>query len=224
MAARGDARPASRIGSLRSAAWFGMLAAVASVASVIAPAHADGIEQLRRFVAGTHSARAAFEQTVTTSQARVPRSASGSMAFLRPGKFRWVYEAPYYQLIVGDGEKLWIYDRELNQVTVRRLGDALGKSPAALLAGDDALERNFTLGDAGRSGGLEWIEATPKHADTGFERVRIGLRDAVPRVMELRDDFGQTTLLRFSRFERNPALDPAGFRFVAPAGADVIGE
>lgn len=221
MTDRGYARPARRTGGLRIAASLGLLAALASV---IPPAHAGGIDQLRRFVALTHSARAAFEQTVTTSPARVPRSAAGSMAFIRPGKFRWEYEAPYHQLIVGDGEKLWIYDRELNQVTVRKLGDALGTSPAALLAGDDALDRNFTLGDAGRSDGLEWVEATPKHADAGFERVRIGLRDAAPRVMELRDNFGHTTLLRFSRFERNPALDPAGFRFIAPAGADVIGE
>jgi outer membrane lipoprotein carrier protein len=109
-------------------------------------------------------------------------------------------------------------------VTVRKLGQALGASPAALLAGDDALEKNFDLKDAGQKDGLEMLEATPKAQDGSFERVRIGFRDSLPRLMELRDNFGQTTTLLFARFERNPRLDAEQFRFAPPAGADVVGE
>jgi outer membrane lipoprotein carrier protein len=107
---------------------------------------------------------------------------------------------------------------------VRKLDVALGSTPAALLAGDSALEKNFDLVDAGRSDGLEYVEAKPRSPDTGFERVRIGFADNLPRVMELRDTFGNVTTLAFGRFERNPALDPGQFRFVPPQGADVIGE
>ncbi|GAB4173181.1 MAG: outer membrane lipoprotein chaperone LolA [Rhodocyclaceae bacterium] len=187
-------------------------------------AHAGGLGELRRFVETTASARALFEQTVSSNGARAPSRASGTLAFSRPGRFRWVYRQPYDQVIVGDGEKLWIYDRELNQVTVRSLDAALGASPAALLAGDNALERNFTLADGGRSDALEWVEANPRSAEAGFERIRIGMREGVPAVMELRDNFGRNTTLRFSRFERNPSLDASQFRFVPPAGADVVGE
>lgn len=189
-----------------------------------AAANAAALDQLQAFLDGTRSARAGFSQTVVAQSARQAQTASGTMAFSRPGKFRWAYDKPYYQLIVGDGERVWIYDRDLNQVTVRKLGAALGASPAALLAGDNALERDFELRDDGRADGLDWVEATPKAAESGFQRVRIGFAGNLPQVMELRDSFGQTTTLVFSRFERNPALDAGLFRFTPPAGADVIGE
>jgi outer membrane lipoprotein carrier protein len=187
-------------------------------------ADAGGLDQLKGFLSGTRTAQGGFEQVVVGKSGRAPQQASGSMAFARPGKFRWVYDKPYYQLIVGDGEKLWIYDRDLNQVTVKTLGQALGSSPAALLAGDDALERDFVLKDAGRSDGLEWVEATPKARDGSFERVRIGFSGDLPRVMELQDSFGQTTTLKFAGLQRNPALDAGQFRFAPPKGADVVGE
>ena len=144
--------------------------------------------------------------------------------FQRPGQFRWAYETPVDQVIVGDGTKLWVYDRDLNQVIVRAQAAALGGSPAALLAGDNALERNFTLTDAGTADGLAMIEARPKSADGSLARIRIGFRDNLPRRMELFDAFGNTTLLTFDHFERNPSLDPALFAFVPPPGADVVGE
>jgi len=187
-------------------------------------ADAAGIEQLRIFIESTRGAKAAFTQTVTAKSGRRPQTSSGSFAFSRPGKFRWVYDKPYYQLLVSDGEKLWIYDRDLNQVTVKRVGNALGSSPAALLAGDNAFEKNFSVKNAGSTGGLEWVEATPNQAAGSFELVRIGFRDNLPQAMELQDSFGQTTQLAFSALQANPALDAGLFRFTAPAGADVVSE
>ncbi|MDP3871231.1 MAG: outer membrane lipoprotein chaperone LolA [Methyloversatilis sp.] len=185
---------------------------------------ASGIEQLRSFIDSTQSGRASFEQRVTAKSGRKPQEASGTMAFSRPGKFRWTYDKPYYQLLVGDGEKLWVHDRDLNQVTVKTLGDALASTPAALLAGRNELERNFELREGGVEDGLSWVDATPNAAEGGFESVRIGFSDGMLRGMVLRDSFGQTTLLRFNSFERNPKLDAAQFRFTPPAGADVIGD
>ncbi|MFA7269203.1 MAG: outer membrane lipoprotein chaperone LolA [Sterolibacterium sp.] len=185
---------------------------------------ASGPDQFTAFIAGTQNARANFTQSVVSKSGRKPQNSQGSFAFSRPGKFRWIYEKPYYQLLVGDGEKLWIHDPDLNQVSVKKLGQALGSSPAALLAGDAALEKYFIIKDAGSAEGLELIEATPKGQDGSFEWVRIGFRDNLPRSMEVRDNFGQTTTLQFSQFERNPALPSGMFRFVPPKGADVVGE
>ncbi|MPN36295.1 Outer-membrane lipoprotein carrier protein [bioreactor metagenome] len=126
--------------------------------------------------------------------------------------------------MVGDGEKIWIHDPELQQVTVRPAGEAIGASPAALLAGSNALEKNFVLKEGGERDGLAWVEATPKTAESGFEKVRIGLLGKEMKVMELFDNFGQTTLIRLQRSERNPALSATLFRFTPPAGTDVIGQ
>jgi len=183
-----------------------------------------GLDQLHAFLAGAKSGKATFRQVVAPRGRAAPQESAGTFAFQRPGKFRWVYEQPFQQLIVGDGGKLWIYDRDLNQVIVRTLDAALGASPAALLSGDNALEKNFTITDGGRADGLEFIDAVPKAADSGFGRVRIGFSDGLPRRMELGDAFGNVTTLDFGRFERNAALDPAQFRFVPPKGADVVGE
>ena len=183
-----------------------------------------GLDQLHAFLTGAKSGKATFRQVVAPKGRQAAQESAGTFTFQRPGKFRWVYEQPYEQLIVGDGSKLWIYDRDLNQVIVRTLDVALGGSPAALLAGDNALEKHFTLTDAGRGDGLELVDARPKSAESGFERVRIGFRDNLPRRMELTDAFGNLTTLEFGTFERNPALDAAQFRFVPPKGADVVGE
>ena len=185
---------------------------------------ASGIAQLKSFIAETRSARANFAQSVQAKSGRKPQVSQGTLVFSRPGKFRWTYDKPYYQLLVGDGEKLWIHDRDLNQVTVRTLGKAIGSSPAALLAGDNELEKNFILKDLGSAEGMELVEATPKTQDGGFERVRIGLSNNLPRVMEVRDNFGQTTTLIFSQFERNPGLPANLFHFTPPKGADILGE
>jgi outer membrane lipoprotein carrier protein len=152
------------------------------------------------------------------------QQSKGSFIFQRPGTFRWVYAKPADQLIVGDGQRVWIYDRELNQVTVRKLSRALGSTPAALLAGSTEVEKAFELSEGGMRDGLEWLEAKPREREAGFDRVRMGFGSAGVEAMELVDHFGQTTLLRFTNLARNPKVDPAEFQFTPPKGADVLGE
>ena len=125
-------------------------------------------------------------------------------------------------MLQADGDKLYIFDKDLNQVTVKQLGNALGSSPAAILFGSNDLEKNFTLSEAGTREGMEWLKAVPKAKDTSFEQITIGLRDGLPQAMELKDSFGQTSVLTFSKFEKNPALTATSFKFVMPKGADVF--
>ena len=206
----------------RSSRWVGLAVALALSASV--PARASGLAQLKAFVDGAKTGRTTFRQSVLAKGARAPQTSSGTFTFARPGRFRWSYETPYVQLIVGDGAKLWIYDRDLNQVITHKQDVSLGASPAALLSGDNALDRNFDVVEGGASGGLEFVDARPRAPESGVERVRIGLRDNLPRQMELRDTFGNVTTLTFESFARNVALDPAQFVFVPPKGADVVGD
>ncbi|MFN3715673.1 MAG: outer membrane lipoprotein chaperone LolA [Thiobacillus sp.] len=187
-------------------------------------ANAGGIDRLKAFIAGAKTAEADFSQTVTDKSGRITQQASGKMAFARPGKFRWDYTTPYTQVIVGDGTKLWLYDADLDQVTVKPLGEIVAGTPAALLAGDNAIEKYFNLRDAGTSAGLEWLEATPRNKDTTFERIRMGFRGDTLAQMELLDQFGQRTTLRLTQFARNPVLPASRFRFAPPKSADVIGE
>lgn len=187
-------------------------------------ANAASTDRLKTFVEQTRSASADFSQTVVDRSGKKIQQASGSLQFSRPGKFRWMYDTPYEQLIVGDGTKLWIFDKDLNQVTARKLDDALGASPAALLAGDNAIEKNFDLKNAAAKDGLEWLEATPKSNESTFERIRMGFKGADLDTMELKDQFGQLTVIRFTDLKRNPALSPDLFTFTPPQGADVIGD
>ena len=189
-----------------------------------AGAQAAAIDKLHQFLDSTKSLRTDFTQQVVSRDGRSRQQSSGVMMFARPGKFRWQVDKPYAQLLVGDGTRVWMHDPDLRQVTVRRMGDALGSTPAALLAGEGALEKRFALKEAGMADSLEWVEATPLAADSGFDRLRIGFAGNELRAMELFDNFGQTTQLRFSRLERNPALAPTLFRFTAPPGSDVIGD
>jgi outer membrane lipoprotein carrier protein len=201
---------------MRSLIFLAMLVASA--------AQADSIERFKSFLRTTQSARADFEQKVYGGDGRLKQESKGSFVFLRPGRFRWTYAKPVDQLIVGDGQRVWIYDRDLNQVTVRKLSKALGSTPAALLAGASDVEKAFELSDAGQRDGLEWLEAKPKETEAGFDRIRMGFDTAGVRAMELVDNFGQTTKLQFQNLQRNPKLDPAEFRFEPPKGADVLGE
>jgi outer membrane lipoprotein carrier protein len=198
--------------------------AVAFIAALshVPPATASGLDQLKAFVDGAKSGKATFRQVVTARGQRSVRESSGTFAFQRPGKFRWAYERPYEHLVVGDGAKLWVYDRDLNQVIVKKLDQALGQSPAALLAGSTAIERDFDLAEGGAREGLEFVIAKPKSPDAGFAQVKIGFRDNLPRAMELTDAFGNVTMLAFTSFERNSPLDRAQFAFVPPPGADVV--
>lgn len=188
-------------------------------------AEAAALEQFRSFVANTRAARGEFVQRMVKEEGgrlRASNESSGSFVFSRPGKFIWRYRKPYEQTLQADGEKLYIHDTDLNQVTVRTLGDAIGSSPAAILFGSNELEKNFTLSEGGTKEGIEWLQAIPKSKDTQFEKIGIGLKDGVPVAMELRDGFGQVSVLTFTSFEKNPSLPASQFRFVMPKGADVL--
>lgn len=200
------------------------------VSATVNTAHASALEQFKQFVGSTQAAKGEFSQRLVKSEkkdapadaaAKVSAPSTGTFLFARPGKFIWTYLKPYEQLLQADGDKLYIYDKDLNQVTIRKLGSALGSSPAAILFGSNDLDKNFTLRESGKKDGLEWLEATPKTKDSTFEHIGIGLRNGLPEAMILRDTFGQMSLLSFTKFEKNPPLTANQFKFVVPKGADV---
>lgn len=196
---------------------------IAATLLIAGTASATALDQFKSFVSGTKSARGEFTQTQVL-KTKTGKTSSGTFVFSRPGKFIWTYQKPYEQLLQADGETLYLYDKDLNQVTTRKLGGALGSSPAAILFGSNDLEKNFTLSEAGTHDGLEWLNATPKSKDTTFEQIGIGLKDGIPQAMELKDNFGQTVMLKFTSFQRNPALGPQTFKFDVPKGAEVVNQ
>ncbi len=155
----------------------GRLLALAIALAYVTAADASGLDQLHAFLTETKTSNGTFKQSVASKTRPTSQNSSGTFAFQRPGKFRWTYDKPFEQIIVGDGARVWVYDRDLNQVVVRKLDAALGATPAALLAGDNALEKNFTLVAGAATDGLEFVEATPKNQESQFTRVRIGFRD-----------------------------------------------
>jgi len=188
-------------------------------------AYAAATDRLQSFITDTHSAQANFTQEVQDKNGKRLQTASGTMQFVRPGKFRWVYKKPYEQLIVGDGQKFWMYDVDLNQVTVKQLDAALGSSPAALLSGSNEIEHDFELIDIEDRNDLEWLQATPKSSESSFEKILMAFNAKSELVvMELHDAFGHHTVLRFIRLKKNPILATQLFTFVPPKGADVLGE
>ena len=210
---------------------FGRAAASVLMAGALALpafAYASALEQFKSFVAGTKAAKGEFTQQLvhkegaTKAGAKTPKTSSGTFVFARPGQFIWIYQKPYEQTLQSDGTQLYIYDKDLNQVTTKKLGNALGSSPAAILFGSNDLEKNFVLKEDGAKDGLEWLVATPKAKDTTFDHIRIGLRNGEPAAMELTDSFGQTSALTFTKFEKNPAIASDQFKFVLPKGADVF--
>jgi outer membrane lipoprotein carrier protein len=203
----------------------GRIATLAALLMLLSPcAGASSLERLSEFMNRTLSAEGKFEQKIFDRNRRLLQESKGTLAFSRPGKFRWTYAKPYPQLIVGDGARVWIYDEDLNQVTVKKLDLALGSTPAALLAGNNEAMRAFRLSDQGSKGGLEWLEALPRSKEGNFESIRMGFGFSGLEVMELVDSLGQTTVLKFTSLARNPNLDPRLFRFSPPKGADVIGD
>jgi outer membrane lipoprotein carrier protein len=199
---------------------------LASLALALAgiSAQAASIDRLRTFVRDTHTARAQFTQTVADKNGRVTQTANGEFLLERPGKFRWSVAKPYKQLLVGDGQRVWIFDEDLNQVIVRRVGDALGATPAALLSGNADVERAFTWKELPMADGLDWLSATPLSKETTFVEIRLGFDFKGLAALELYDAFGQKSVVRFTAFERNPKLSPDLFQFVPPKGTDVIGD
>jgi outer membrane lipoprotein carrier protein len=184
-------------------------------------AHADAVDTLRDFVRDVKSGRSVFSQTVTSTDGARKKTSSGQFEFLRPGRFRFNYTKPFEQLIVADGVKVWIYDADLNQASSRKLAQALGATPAALLTGA-SLDTDFVLTAQTAKDGLDWALATPKAKDGPFQSMRVGFKGRELSAVEIVDSFGQRSLLQFSRFEANVALDAARFNYTPPAGADVI--
>ncbi|RMF95144.1 MAG: outer membrane lipoprotein carrier protein LolA [Gammaproteobacteria bacterium] len=200
------------------------LATVFTLLLCLPAAADDGLQRLEAFIDGTQSLRAAFTQEVIDRDQAVVERASGHFFLARPGRFRWQYEQPFERLIVSDGERVWLYEADLEQVTVRRIGAALGSTPAALLSGSrDVLDAFEVLGtDA--SDGLAWVTLGPRDSSADFASMRLGFAGADPAVFVLTDRLGQQTRIRFEQVERNPALPAALFTFAVPAGADVIDE
>lgn len=195
--------------------------AAAVLAAASFAARADAVATLKDFVSDVKSGRAAFTQTVVSPDGAKKKTSSGSFEFLRPNRFRFAYEKPFEQLIVADGHKVWVHDVELNQVTSRRLAQALGATPAVILTGG-SLDKDFMLEAQSPRDGLEWVKATPRATDSTFQAVRIGFKGRELAVIEIADNFGQRSLLQFSQFAANVPIAPERFRFTPPAGADVI--
>jgi outer membrane lipoprotein carrier protein len=193
--------------------------ALGTVASV---ARADALLQLKEFATSTKVARGEFTQRMQKNSAGGIETSSGSFSFARPGKFRWEVKKPFEQMMVADGESLFFYDKDLNQVTVKKLADAVGASPAMLLFGGADLDKAFDLKSLPSKEDVEWLEALPKNKEAGFDRIILGFKGGVPEAMEVRDAFNRVTSFQFKNIERNPKVESSQFQFTAPKGADVI--
>lgn len=214
------------------------LLATVFIASWVTNTTAGGLNALEEFLKSTRSGKAEFSQVVTSppktdgsekASAKV-KTSSGTFEFLRPNRFKFQYKKPFEQTIVADGTTLWLYDLDLNQVTARKQGQALGSTPAALIATAPnlkALEADFNLQDAAEANGLQWVLATPKAKDGQLQSIRVGLKTNADKsvtlaALEILDSFGQRSVLSFSKVELNPMLSLEGFNFKPPVGADVI--
>jgi outer membrane lipoprotein carrier protein len=211
--------------NLKTIAWT--FAALAFCGAL--PVHADGLAALQTFVQTTTTGRAEFTQVVTSpareGQTARTKTSSGRFEFSRPARFKFVYQKPFEQTIVADGQTLWLYDADLNQVTQRKQSSALGATPAALIAAAPdlkALQAEFALSTAPDKDGLQWVLASPKGKDGQLQSVRVGFRGAELAVLEILDSFGQRSVLSFVKVEVNPKLPADAFSFRPPAGADVI--
>ncbi len=194
---------------------------IAALLAACTAAHADAVDTLRDFVRDVKSGQAAFTQTVTSADGKRKKLSSGDFEFARPNRFRFSYTKPFQQLIVADGQKVWIFDADLNQASSRKLTQALGATPAALLAGA-SLEPDFVLAAEASRDGLDWASATPRAKDGAFQSMHVGFRGRDLVAVEVVDSFGQRSRLDFARFNTNASVAAERFRFVPPAGADVI--
>ncbi len=186
-----------------------------------AAAHADAVDTLKEFVRDVKTGRADFTQTVTSPDGAKKKTSSGKFEFSRPNRFRFNYLLPFEQVIVADGQKVWIYDADLNQASSRKFSQALGATPAALLAGG-SFDKDFDLAPLPAKDGLDWAEATPKAKDGSFKSVRVGFRGKALAAVEVVDAFGQRSLLQFSRYVANEPMKADAFQFIVPKGADLI--
>jgi outer membrane lipoprotein carrier protein len=214
--------------ALQCARLTGALIFLAAMASPALGAAAQtpeaGRQRVEAFLQGLDGLQAQFNQVLTDRNGQTIEEASGTLAISRPDRFRWDYRKPYEQVIVADGTRIWIYDSDLEQVTVRKLDETLSATPAMLLSGRSNLADNFNVTQVAQEGKIDWVRMEPKRDDTDFKWVRLGFEGAQQKYMQLADKLGQTTGLEFSKLERNPPLDPSRFTFSVPPGADVIGD
>jgi len=209
--------------NLINRSWAAIFAIVVASSAYAAP-KGDASKRLDDFVRDLRSLQGEFRQVVRDAQGRKVEESSGVLALQRPNRFRWDYKEPHAQIIVADGAKLWLYDPDLEQVTVRKLDQSFAGTPAMLLSGEGDLSESFKIESGERKNGIEWLNLLPKHADSEFKRVRLGLRDTTLVAMELDDKLGQTTSLEFTHVQRNPSFDASRFVFAPPSGVDVIGD
>lgn len=209
----------------RVTSWRRLLTAMMLFAVGMASAAAAPVDRLRTFLAGAKTLQADFSQVQIDAKGNPSGKKTAGVFYLeRPGKFRWNYTQPFKQEIVTSGGKVWFYDADLEQVTVKRLNAAIGSTPALLLSGEIAIETNFTIEDQGTDEGMAWIRLLPKSEESGFKYVLIGLVGDDLRGMELNDNFGQVTRIYFSNVKRGLRLSPELFKFTPPAGVDVFDE
>ncbi|MGQ0658323.1 MAG: outer membrane lipoprotein chaperone LolA [Chromatiales bacterium] len=178
-------------------------------------------EALDAYLADFRTLQAQFEQIVINENGKTLETSQGRVYLQRPGKFHWDYEQPYVQAIIGDGEKIWIYDQDLEQVTIRPMQNALGSTPSVILGSDTRINEKFEVREDGEKDGASWLTLLPRDAKNEYARVRLGFEGKDLRWMELFDNFGQTTRLHFSGEQRNVPIDPALFTFIPPPGVDV---
>ena len=191
---------------------------------VQAASNNEGAQRVERFISNLQTLQAEFKQTLTDGKGQVTERSSGTLAIQRPNRFRWDYREPHEQLIVADGTQIWLYDADLEQVTVRALDTSLSATPAMLLSGEGKLADNFTVTESSRDANAEWVMMEPKRSDTDFKWVRLGLTGDSLKFMQLADKLGQITTLEFSSVQRNAPIDASRFKFTPPPGSDVIGE
>lgn len=201
------------------------LLGVALLVVTTSPAIAQsGTDSLKRFFSDIKTYMARFDQVVLDETLNIVEESGGEMWISRPGKFRWNYAPPVQQQIVSNGAKVWLYDIDLEQVTIRNLTEAVGRTPAILLAGKDDISNNHEIRDLGTQGTLSWVGLKPTYPEAHFADIRIGFENSAIRVMEMVDGLGQTTRITLSGAVENPAVAGGTFDFEAPAGVDVINE
>ena len=194
-------------------------ATVAVLSLACASAFATATDELRNFVRTVKSGKSTFTQTVASPNGK-QKVSTGSFEFERPNRFRFVYEKPYAQTVVGDGAKVWIYDPDLNQASSRKTGDALANTPAALIVSND-IDKVFALADQPSKDGVDWVLATPKQTEGTVRALKVGFRNHALAQLEIDDSFGQKSMIVFNGFEANAKLPVDTFVFVPPKGADV---
>lgn len=202
--------------------WKQTLTAIVVATLSATTAHAGAIDALKKFNNDADGLSGSFTQTVKSK--KKTQNSTGTFQILRPGLFKWDYSKPYKQTIVGDGTHIWLYDVDLKQVTKSNQDQTIGDSPASILSNKSALESSYSLKEDGSAGGIDYVLATPKKNNAGYQFIRIGFQGDKLAAMELKDGFGNQTSIKFNSVNTKPNLSKSQFKFVAPKGVDVLSQ